>query len=554
MAGVIADVSPRARDQFRAIARLRWQLFFNSIRSTRGTMELASRLIIAVIMALSALGGALGMGSAAWFFVSHGKAALLPLLLWFVFLFWQLFPVMATAFTENLDSSNFLRFPLSYPSYFLIQLAYGSFDPATAVGSLWLLGMTIGIGYAQPSLIPWTMLVLSTFALVNILLARLIFVWVERWLARRRSREIMGILFFLMVIGMQFVGPLLGHYSRKPDGEAMHIAQDVTPVQRVLPPGMAAQAISSVLQGVSGNSALFYLLLCAYGFAFAGILHIRLQAQYRGESLSETAASSSPPSHQLVRSGFHVPGFPNPLAAMLEKELRYLFRSGPMLFTMLMPVVMLMIFRLGPGGVPENEGFLVRMPALAFPVGTMYALLMLTNLVYNNFGADAAGIQFYFASPVSFRSVIAAKNLTHTVVLFSETVLVWFAAGWFYRQPSPDVTIATLAGILFALPVNLAAGNLLSVYSPKRVEYGTFGRQRASWTTVLSSFGIQFATFGVAGAALVTGRHFGNLWIAALILFLAALPALAAYWIVMGRIDGIASRQKETLITELCRG
>jgi ABC-2 type transport system permease protein len=238
---------------------------------------------------------------------------------------------------------------------------------------------------------------------------------------------------------------------------------------------------------------------------------------------------------------------------MLEKELRYLFRSGPMLFTMLMPIVMLMIFRLGPGGVPEKEGFLVRMPALAFPVGTMYALLMLTNLVYNNFGADSGGIQFYFASPVSLRNVIAAKNVTHTAVLIAETILVWFAVGWFYGQPPPDVTFATLAGILFALPVNLAAGNLLSVYSPKRVEYGTFGRQRASWTTVLSSFGIQFATFGVGAIALLAGRRSNNLWISAVILLVAAVPAIAAYWLVMGRMDRIATRQKETLITELCR-
>jgi ABC-2 type transport system permease protein len=485
--------------------------------------------------------------------VSHEKATLLPLLLWSVFLFWQLFPVMATAFTENLDSSDFLRFPLSYSSYFFIQLAYGSFDPATAVGSLWLLGITIGIAVARTSLAPWTVLVLFTFAVVNILLARLIFAWVERWLARRRSRELMGILFFLMVIGLQFVGPLLGHYSRKPNNTAMHIAQEVTPVQRVLPPGMAAQAISSAILGPARNPILFYLLLCAYGIGFAAVLHIRLHAQYRGESLSETAASSAPASRERARSGFQIPGLPNALSAMLEKEFRYLFRSGPMLFTMLMPIVMLMIFRLGPGGASGNEGFLVRMPALAFPVGTMYALLMLTNMIYNNFGADAGGIQFYFASPVSFRSVIAAKNLTHTAVLFAETILVWFAVGWFYRQPPPDVTLATLAGILFALPVNLAAGNLLSVYSPKRVEYGTFGRQRASWTTVLCSFGIQFATFGLAGMAVVAARRYGNWWISALILFVASAPALTGYWWVMGHIDGIASRQKETLITELCR-
>ena len=238
---------------------------------------------------------------------------------------------------------------------------------------------------------------------------------------------------------------------------------------------------------------------------------------------------------------------------MLEKELRYLSRSGPMLFTMIMPVVMLLIFRIGPGGTPQDEGFLVRIPSLAFPVGSMYALLMLTNLVYNNFGADAGGLQFYFVSPVRLRSVVAAKYLTHILVLTSEVLVVWFAVGFLYRQPASDVTVTTLAGILFALPVNLAAGNLLSVYSPKRVEYGTFGRQRASWTTVLASFGIQFATFGIGGLALLAARHYGSLWMAAVFLFAAALPALAGYFFVLRSMDRITTERKEVLIAELCR-
>lgn len=557
MAGVTVTpgVAPRARDQFAAIARLRWQLFFNSIRSTRGTMELISRLVVGVFITLGGLGGAIAMGSAAWFFVSQGKSEFLPLLLWFVFLFWQMFPVMATAFTENLDSSNFLRFPLSYRSYFLVQLAYGSFDPATALGSLWLLGITIGIGYARVALLPWTVVVLAVFAIVNILLARVIFAWVERWLARRRSREILGIVFFLMVIGFQFIGPLLARFGDDSAAGAdfMRFGQQVSPAQRILPPGMAAQAISSVAQGPSVMGVLFFVMLSAYGVAFAAILHVRLRAQYQGENLSETAGLATPKAKQDVGTTWQVPGLAAPVAAMLEKELRYLMRSGPMLFTMVMPVVMLLIFRIGPGGAQESQGFLVRMPSLAFPVGTMYALLMLTNLVYNNFGADAGGIQFYFASPVPFRRVIAAKNLAHTIVLVSETVLVWLAVCLIYGAPAIDVTVATLTGILFALPVNLAAGNLLSVYSPKRVEYGTFGRQRASWTTVLASFGIQFSTFGLGAVAILTARHYGSLWLAAFIFLLAAIPALLGYALVLNRVDGIAVDRKETLITELCR-
>ena len=87
------------------------------------------------------------------------------LLLWPVFLFWQLFPVMATALTETMDSSDLLRFPLNYRAYVMVRLAYGAFDPATVLGSLWLIGIALGIGWARPGLLPWAVLVLLVLAL-----------------------------------------------------------------------------------------------------------------------------------------------------------------------------------------------------------------------------------------------------------------------------------------------------------------------------------------------------------------------------------------------------
>jgi ABC-2 type transport system permease protein len=531
---------------------LRWQLFFNSIRSTRGTVELLSRLIVVFVIFFGGLGGAISLGGATWYFVSEEKTEFLPLLLWAVFMFWQLFPVMATAFTETLGSSTFLRFPLSYSSYFLIQLVYGSFDPATALGTLWLIGITVGVACARATLVPWTVLVLFTFAIVNILLARLVFAWVERWLARRRSREVLGIIFFLMVVGLQFVGPLLSRYGESSSASFQRYGGKITLAQRVSPPGMAAQTLIATANQSTEQALLFFSFLCAYGAAFALALHVRLHAQYQGENLSETAVVSS--SSQAVRKrAWNVPGLPSQVGAMLEKELRYLSRSGPMLFTMIMPVVMLLIFRIGPGGAPENEGFLVRMPALAFPVGTMYALLMLTNLVYNNFGADAGGVQFYFVSPLPLSRIVAAKNLSHTVVFIGETIIVWIAVCLLYRPPLFDVSVATISGILFALPVNLAAGNLLSVYSPKKVEYGTFGRQRASWTTVLASFAVQLATFGLGALALTLVHSYGSLWFATLLFLPLAAIALSVYFLVLRHLDRMVLARRETLIAELCR-
>ena len=80
-----------------------------------------------------------------------------------------------------------------------------------------------------------------------------------------------------------------------------------------------------------------------------------------------------------------------------------------MLFTLVMPVVVLLIFRFTPGRTGSSGGLFSRATDLAFPVGAAYALLVLTNLVYNTLGADAGGIQFYFVSPVRFREILRAK-------------------------------------------------------------------------------------------------------------------------------------------------
>src|SRR5260370_391697 len=118
------------------------------------------------------------------------------------------------------------------------------------------------------------------------------------------------------------------------------------------------------------------------------------------------------------------PAFRRPFAfgasAVFEKEVRYLARSGPMLLPLVMPIFVLVIFRLGP--LSSARGF-SRAPGMAFPGAAGYALLMLTNLVYNNFGGDAGGIQFFYASPVRFSQIVLAQNLTHASILMFDTAL-----------------------------------------------------------------------------------------------------------------------------------
>ena len=80
-----------------------------------------------------------------------------------------------------------------------------------------------------------------------------------------------------------------------------------------------------------------------------------------------------------------------------------------------------------------------------------------------------------------------------------------------------------------------------------------FGRQRASLTTVLASFGIRGALFGVGAAMLWLSRVYRNSWMELPIFLLPAVLAFAAYIVALDRVDGIALNHRENLISNLGR-
>jgi ABC-2 type transport system permease protein len=551
MNGTTATMHRRA--QLSAIIWLRWRLFVNVLRTRRGQLELFSRILVSTAFSGLALGGAFGLAMLSYFSLSAGRPQMLAVFLWMVFLFWQVFPIMATAFSNTPDSSDLLRFPLGYGSYFLVRLAYGAFDPASAIGGLWSFGIVVGVSARKPSLFPWALLVMLVFIAFNILLMQTIFAWVERWLAQRRTREIMGALFVLAMLSFQLIGPLTGHYGRRARPGVQRVVEVITPIQGFFPPGLAADAIVRGIYPQVEAAVSSLLLLSAYALVIGYALHVRLLAQYRGENLSE-AASSVQPRDREFRLGWNLPGLRTPVAAVFEKEIRYLLRSGPMLFALIMPMVMLVLFRFGAmNSARESIPFFTRTPTLAFPMAAAYAILMLTNFVYNNFGGDAAGIQFFYASPARFRDIVLAKNLMHAAILTLEAALAWIAVTLIYRRPGIDVTIATIAGLLFAAPVNFAVGNLLSIYSPRKIDYSKFGRQRASQFPVLISMGIQLVLVGVGVSVFWAANYLGNFSIATLVLLAMAGLSFTMYRMILNRVDRLAMERRETMLAELCK-
>lgn len=545
----MAGLNSRSQGQLSAIVLLRARLFINSLRSVRHRLNLVSRGIAALLVLGAGLGGGFSLGLAAWGITRANDLRWLALAFWLVFIFWQCFPLMASAFNENFDISSLLRFPLSYRTYFLVRLIYGALDIATALGICWSLGLLIGIAVADPTLAAWAFLAIAVFIGFNILLARMIFVWIEHWLSRRRSREVMSVLFLLIMIGVQVTGPALGRYSNQTAPQRLHLLVKLLPLGRSLPPGLVEATLTHASQRRPVAALTSLALFAAYSIGVLAILHLRMRDQYRGENPSG-GEKAKVRETGVVRLGWKLPGLSGPVSAVFEKELHYFSRSGPMLFTLIMPLVMVFVLWGGRRALLAQQ---LHQAGFVFPLGAAYCLLVMTNIVYNSFGGDGSGIQFFLVSPVRFRQVAVAKNLAQLTLLAADVFILWLGVRTIYEPPALKYIALTFAWFLFAVPLSFSFGNLLSIYFPKRIDYSTFGRQRASESTILASLAVQLGSVAIGAMCIFIAHVYSDLWIATLALLALSVFTIIGYFLLLSRLDRIVMDRREVLATELCR-
>jgi ABC-2 type transport system permease protein len=543
---------PRSFDLFSAVAELRWRLLANSLRTIRGRLELVSRVFVGFSITMLALGGAVFMAPLAYLATAQNHPDYLAIALWLIFAFWQLYPILGSLASVPFEFSTLLRFPMTFSTFWWLAFFYGLVDPVCLVSLLWLAAMLLGIGVASPALLPGAALVLFGFALVNLFLSRAVYLWLERWLAQRKAREILGIVFLFVIVGVQFITPLALRIDKHREQAARSLTSIAT-VATFFPPGLA----SFSLQQFHGGDLLQGLYACAalggYAALLVLVLNRRLRAQFLGENLSEAAAPVVVRSDGKLREGWDLRGLSGPIAAIFEKETRYLLRSGPVLFMFVMPIVILILFRLNPIMSGGGHGFASSAPDWAFPVGSAYSLLMLTNIVYNSFGGDGSGLQFFLIAPVPMRDVLFAKNLSHVTVLAINTVLVFVATTFLYRPPRPEIVFVTLAALLFAFPLNLAAGNLMSVYSPKRHDLATFGRQRASAATGFVGMFVQALVVGISFLVIFGAYRVGQVWLAGVAFILLSAGTSLVYWVILNKSAKAVMDRREVLVSEICR-
>lgn len=549
--GTAAGANPEGVNlpaQYAAVAQMRWRMLLHSLRTKRGSFEMGARIISQAFFSLIGLGIGVGLGFGAWQIASHDSPSALAALFWPVLLFWQVVPITIASFQENTDLSIFLRFPVNFVSFALFYILFGLFDIGSLVGGIALIGVWVGASIARPDLIGWITAAVIIFALFNIFLTRTIFSWLDRWLAQRKTREILAVVFLFLIFAAQLLNPAFYHggFDHPEHNDTfMRYFHTADRVQVYLPPGLAAEALNSAHQGQPMHAGAYLFFLALYTAGAGALLGVRLRAEYRGENLGEAPLRAARTT-RVRPSAIRLEGS-SPLAAVIEKEIRYLMRSGVVLYGLLAPLVIVFLFSRGtPGqhGIAFAHDF-------ALPVGVAYSFLGLTRFIYNNLGAEGSGIQLYFLSPTPFRDIMLAKNLVHFLIFLVELALVWAIVAFRAGMPDVQMIAITLSWLAFAVPAQLGVGNILSITMAYRMNMTRMSREQGATGNTLLSMVVQLLVFGIGAAVYIPLAAFGHSNLVAPVLLLLAVGSVFFWLRTLANSGEMITARKESLVATL---
>jgi len=534
------------------VAGLRRRILVNNLRRKHNQWDLIGLILVGAFGAFLVIGVAIAVYFGAYTFMSGGREEWIALLFWGIFLFWQLFPVFTAGFGAGFEFRTLLRFPFNLRAFYLIGLAYGLADFAALAGMCWLLALTLGATVANPGLLPTALIVCALFLLMNLTLERVIGSWLERILARRRTREIFFALFILLVVSVQLISPLLQRYGRT----AQPWVRQVLPYLAVFPPSLAGRAVAGAAHIHPSDTLLGEAGVLLYVLVFSAFLWMRFATEYRGEELSETAA----PARAVLRPVSRVAEQSDALrllgpqvAAVVRKEFRYLTRNSFAFFLLVMPLVLVLVFSTQFAG--KHPTAIKHPPSidLFFPGMMGYLILILMSPAYNCFAFDGKGIQAYFMSPLSFREVFLGKNLMQAAICLFELALSMVAFFYVVGRPSLPVLFATFAAVIFAISGQLTIANWSSLNFPRKLNFGQMRGQRQSGMAALVSLGAQVLMAGISAPILFLSRWTGNPWLPVEVFAFLAAAAAVGYASSLDPLAALAEKKKETLIEALSK-
>jgi len=472
--------------------------------------------------------------------IHHGFSAGLL----FVFLFWQLTPILSASLGASLDLKKLLVYPVPHRKLFVIEVMLRLTNSVEML--LVLAGGTIGLlrhaNYGGIAAAPRILTPVALFILFNLLLAAGLRNLLERLLTHKRIRELL----VLVLVSAAALPRIL--FFTHTSTHALRLIFTETPG--------AFWPWAAVSHAALGDATLVPLVILVSWLAMAlvfGRWQFERSLHYDAQdTLSPSAGNGR--SVSRLETFYRLPGMflPDPLAAIVEKELRALSRTPR--FRM----VFIMGFSFGLlVWLPITLGTTGRHSVVAdhyLTIVSVYALTLLGQVSYlNTFGFDRSAAQVYFSAPVSISQSLIGKNIAVALYILVEMVAVTVASLALRIRLTPDAIAEAFSVTAIVGTYLLAIGNLSSVHfpramNPERVSQGgTASRMQA----------LIFVFYPIAllpvGLAFWARSVFDSQLIFALILGFAAVLGVVVYWISMESALSAAVERREKLLMELSR-
>lgn len=325
-----------------------------------------------------------------------GFRKILPAAMLMCFLYWQLIPVLMASLGSSLDMRKLLVYPIPTGQLFTLEVLLRI---STGI-EMCLLMTGAGIGLLLNPKVPlWAPFSLVLFVIFNLCCSAGIRDLLARLLARKRVREIVVFLLVLAAALPQvfLFGGSQGRVRRLFAGEPS-----------MFWPWTASARLALGDFSLAGVVVLLAWTAAAYVFG-------RWQFE-RGLRFDLAAASAQGSSNRRVSRldwFYRLPNlfFPDPLAALIEKELRFLSRSPRFRLVFLMGFSFgLLIWAPMAFGRASSPHSILGDNYLTFVA--VYAILLLSDaLFWNCFGFDRSAAQIYFSAPVKMTTVFLGKNI-----------------------------------------------------------------------------------------------------------------------------------------------
>ena len=198
----MADLAqlPGVLEQVKLVAALRWQMLRNGVRRKNSRWDLIGMIWVSIFGGLLVIGLAVAFYAGTVAFYKTNRVGWVGLLFWAIFVWWQAFPIFEAGFGAQFEFRSLLRFPMSQRAFYLLGLGYGFADFGAVAAIVWLGSMVLATLTTRPELLAAMLIASVFFVLLNVTLERLLGSWVEKLLARRRTREVFLAVFLLGMV------------------------------------------------------------------------------------------------------------------------------------------------------------------------------------------------------------------------------------------------------------------------------------------------------------------------------------------------------------------